>query len=371
MKKLPTLYHKSKSGAIYSWNVYSKGDTIFSDTGQVDGLRVPSSKVATPKNAGKVNATTAEEQAEKEALAMWQHKVSRKYSESIEDAKTLDFQPMLAKKFEDHKKKVSYPVSVQKKYNGVRGLGVAQDDGSVILSTRGARTWDSVPHINLELSKILKPGQVIDGEIYIKETKENGITFQKLMSLVKRAQPGTEQLEYHCYDLITDDAKPWSERQKDLEQLFANNPNLKHVKLVETHVANSEDAIYDLHSQFVANEFEGAMVRCPEAPYCFNYRTDKLLKVKAMQDAEFKVVSVHAGLGKFDKAAIFDLVTPEGREFKAIPKVDQETKEQMLRDADKYIGKMATVQFFSLSDLNVPIFPVLLGFRDEKDLDVN
>lgn len=370
MEKLPTLYHKSKSGAIYSWNVSCEGDTVFSDTGQIDGLRVPSSRVCTPKNTGKANATTAEEQAVKEMKAAWQHKVSRKYSETIEDAKVLDNQPMLAKKFEDHKKKISYPVSVQKKYNGVRGLGIAQDDGSVILSTRGARTWDSVPHINAELSKILKPGQVIDGEIYIKETMENGITFQKLMSLVKRIQPGTEQLEYHCYDFITDDAKPWVERQKDLEQLFTDNPNLKHVKLVETHTANSEDEIYDLHSRFVAYQFEGAMVRCHDAPYCFNYRTDKLLKVKAMEDKEFKVISVHAGLGKFDKSAIFDLITPEGREFKAIPKVNQEMKEEMLRNADKYIGRMATVQYFCLSDLNVPIFPVLLGFRDEKDLDV-
>ena len=368
MNKLSTLYHKGKAGKLYSWRVWTEGDTVFSEAGTDEGKKILSSRVCTPKNIGKANETTAEQQAVLEATAMWKHKVSRKYAETPEDAKELDFQPMLAKKFEDHKKKVSYPVSVQKKYNGVRGLGIAQENGSVILSTRGARTWDTVSHINEELSKILKPGEIIDGEIYVHPTEENGITFQNLMSLVKRKQPGTEKLEYHCYDFIQDDTQSWEERRKNLEQLFKNNPNLKYVKFVESYTANSEAEIYELHSKFLEENYEGAMVRCHDAPYLFSYRTDKLLKVKAFQDAEFEVIGVESGIGKFSKAAIFVLVTPEGKEFKAIPKVSHEEKEKMLINAKEYIGKFATIQYFSLSDSNVPVFPVLVGFRPEEDL---
>lgn len=367
----PELYHLGKNGALYSWKVWTEGDTIYSDTGQVNGKRVLSVKKATPKNTGKANATTASEQALKEARAMHKHKVTRKYSLTKEEAQSVDFGPMLAQSFEKRKNKIIYPVSVQRKYNGVRALCVIDENNKAILSSRGSKEWVTVEHINSELESVLKPGDVVDGEIYLHSTEENLITFQQLMSLVKKKQSGTEKLEYHIYDIASkeyDDSLEWSDRQKNLEEFFNQNKNLKYLKFVPTYQANSEEEVLSYEKQFVSEGFEGAMVRLNNAKYLFNYRSDGILKVKSFLDSEFLIIGVEPGIGKFSNCAIFILETIDNKKFKAVPKTTQLEKESMLKNSKDYIGKMATVKYFGFSDDGIPIFPVLLGFRPDEDL---
>ena len=369
----PKLYHLGKGGKkLYSVEIWAENNTVYSLAGTDEGKKILSNRVCTPKNVGRANATTAEEQAVIEATAAYNHKLSRKYSLTKEEAVEEDIQPMLAESFEKKKKKVVYPISIQRKYNGVRALCSVDENGKVTLSSRGAREWTTLSHIQDELSKVLKPGDILDGEIYLHQS-DSDITFQNLMSLVKRKQPGTENLEYHCYDFVAvqgDDSQIWLDRQKNLENFFKENSNLKYIKLAETYTANSEEEVYLIHNKFVEEGYEGAMARLNNSIYIFGHRSSELLKIKSFQDAEFKVKSVENGVGKFSLCAIFVLTTSEGKEFKAVPKATQLEKEEMLRNANDYIGKLATVKFFSLSDDNVPLFPVLLGFRPEQDLSI-
>ena len=106
--KLPTLYHLGKNKSLYSWNCWVEGPTIFSDTGQVNGQRITSSKEVTEKNVGRANATTLEQQAIKEAQAMHKHKLDRKYSLTPEAAKEEEIAPMLAQKYQERKNKNVY-----------------------------------------------------------------------------------------------------------------------------------------------------------------------------------------------------------------------------------------------------------------------
>lgn len=68
----PTLYHRGKAGGLYSWRVWTEGADILTEYGLVDGEKQIARKTATPKNVGRANATTAEEQAALEAKSMWQ-----------------------------------------------------------------------------------------------------------------------------------------------------------------------------------------------------------------------------------------------------------------------------------------------------------
>lgn len=77
--ELPPLYHQAKSGKIHVWRVWTEGDTIVTEHGQVDGEKLTARKRATPKNVGRSNETTAEEQARLEAKSMWQKKRDHKY----------------------------------------------------------------------------------------------------------------------------------------------------------------------------------------------------------------------------------------------------------------------------------------------------
>src|ERR1700721_2746793 len=118
--KFNKLYHKGINGMI-TWEVWSDGAQIFTQFGQVGGkLQTTPGKLCEAKNTGKSNATTAVQQAELEAKAMYEHKLKRSYAPTEALACVPRFKPMLAHKFQDHKHKISYPVFVQPKLDGFR-----------------------------------------------------------------------------------------------------------------------------------------------------------------------------------------------------------------------------------------------------------
>jgi hypothetical protein len=77
--ELKPLFRKSSTGAILRWTIWTEGAEIVIEHGQLDGRMQISRRACTPKNVGKANETSAETQAEAEALAEWTHKVERKY----------------------------------------------------------------------------------------------------------------------------------------------------------------------------------------------------------------------------------------------------------------------------------------------------
>lgn len=119
-KTLPTLYSRTSTGAIQRWTIQADGDAYRTVHGQVDGkLQTTEWMICFPKNEGKANATTAEEQALKEAEAIWRKKKETGYFENIDDIDIEIFtEPMLADPFEKRQKTIKYPVSSQPKLDG-------------------------------------------------------------------------------------------------------------------------------------------------------------------------------------------------------------------------------------------------------------
>ena len=103
MTTLPILYHKGKNGELRQWRCWSDGATLFTEHGTVNGVLQTSSKVCTPKNVGKKNHTSAEEQANSEAQSLYTFKLERKYSLTKEEAQLPSLLPMLAHKYDEKK----------------------------------------------------------------------------------------------------------------------------------------------------------------------------------------------------------------------------------------------------------------------------
>ena len=79
---LPPLYKKSVGSAILIWQIAVVDAIILTTHGQVGGAqRVSQDTVTQGKNSGKANATTPEQQAEKEAQARWTKQKKRGYVE--------------------------------------------------------------------------------------------------------------------------------------------------------------------------------------------------------------------------------------------------------------------------------------------------
>jgi ATP-dependent DNA ligase len=363
---LPLLYHRGKSGTLYQWRVWTENAEIFSEYGQVNGIKQLASKMAEPKNVGRSNATTAEEQALLEATAMWKFRVDRDYALTEDRAKEGVLLPMLALKYQDHKKKIIFPVDGQPKLDGVRAL-TRWNNGHVELVSRQGKVYENLTHITNELETCLPSNTVLDGEVYL-----HGMGFQKIISLVKKFRSETTQLEYHSYDMPEvdgNDSLTWEERRKSHFTFFAEN-EYQYIKYVPYTTLRDDAHLHLIHDQFVQEGYEGLIVRLHSGIYEYGYRSHSLLKEKSFDDGEYQVIGHSFGIGRFADCVIWRCVDSKGREFNVVPRGTLVDKRDWLVNAKSYYGKYLTVRYFGLSDDGIPRFPVGWGFRDSKDITI-
>jgi hypothetical protein len=377
--QFPTLYHKGSDGSTRQWRVWTDGAKICREHGIIGGQMQLSIEIAEPKNVGRANATTAEQQAVMEAQALWTHKVERKYRQDINDAQETIFLPMLAKKYEPkkHNKKLQWPVDVQPKLDGVRCIAYWDEDGTVKLMSRQGKEYSVPAHINKQLALFLPKDAITDGELYI-----HGVPLQTLNKYIKKLRPETAKVEYHIYDVPQwngVDDQPWSERGKwlqELRQLLPFNAATK-IHIVETGQAFDEPHVVQWQKSFILVGYEGAIIRNPTGVYKWGLqRSDDLLKVKTFQDAEFTVVGheVETKTGTDSdgdysyNCVVWVCETADGKRFNCRPKGSLQMRQEMLAQAAQYVGKKLTVRFFDLTEDGIPRFPVGVAFRLDEDL---
>ena len=370
--ELSILYQKTGSGSINYWRVFTNCDTVHSEWGQV-GTTSPQreSYVARPTNVGRKNERDGVAQAEFEAKALWKKKKRVKYFESIEDAQTkLNLKPMLAKEYKERLAmgKVVFPVMVQPKLNGYRAF-VYKRNGQVLVQSRGGKFY-GMQHIIDEISHTLMMMDdlqlILDGELY-----HHGMSLQKTSSLVKRPRyPGSEQIQMHVYDTTSatepGDGLEWGERFCNLENIDqALLSRLQYFVKVDSVLANSPHEVDMLHKAFVADGYEGAIIRTMDHRYRFGYRSPGLLKRKDMEDKEFIIVGWTVGK---DDVPMWVVKLENGRELPVRPLGTEEERAEMLQDADNQIGKLLKVRFQDRTDDGVPTMARGIEIRDEADL---
>jgi len=364
--KLPTLYHKTKTGKIIEWEVWTENDRIITRYGEEGGKKQTTSKRAEPKNVGKSNETTGAQQAEKEAEAMHKKRLDRKYSLTKEEAEKPVFLPMLANSFEDKKHKVKYPVDVQPKFDGNRCFAFWKGNKVVLMSREGL--FFNIPHIQEEISQHLPKRFVLDGEIYI-----HGMPLQNINKLIKKHREGpegSEQLKFYCYDgfTLSKTKEPWTWTRR----LWELNLVLQHMKdpviPVDVALANSEKEVRDLEKAWAEKGYEGAIVRLHDGVYELGHRSSNLLKVKTFVDDEFKIVGHTYGSGRAEKAVVWTCEQEEGKRFNVVPATTIEEREKMGKNPKKYYGKWLTVKYQKRTEDNMPFLPVGKGFRLKADL---
>ena len=359
--KLPPLYHKSKNGQLRSWSVSVKGDTLYFEAGLVDGQKVITNRVAKPKNIGRANETTAEQQAIFEAKSAWENKLARKYSEKPEDAQKDLLLPMLAHTFSE--KKVKYPCLAQPKLDGVRCLAFWDDD-KVKLISRAGKEWLATNHVNKALEAILPKDAMFDGELYT-----HGYSCQTITSYVKKECEETQNIEFWVYDMpivAGDDSLDFVDRYRELNKLLADCVKplvLVHTMPIGNPVTKAATAMAHLEKGF-----EGSIIRNHDGKYLWGYRSYDLLKVKEFQDAEFEVVGWKEGVGTNVGCCTFLLKNDVSEAtFEAAMKAPLEERRRYWDERENYMGKMLKVKFFDRTDAGIPRFPIGLMFRPEED----
>lgn len=315
-----------------------------------------------PKNIGKKNETSSEEQAVAEMHALLIKKLDKDYSNTIEEAKEdLVILPMLANEYSKHSKKIKWGVDkvfVQPKLDGMRCL----KQGSELIS-RQNKEITTMNHISSQLPHI---ADIIDGELYL-----HGEGFQTNMQYIKKYRKGlSERISFHVYDLVLPDLN-FEDRYLLLKSILDQEIS-NHIKLVDTYEIKSEEELKKYHDMFISEGYEGTMVRISKSGYKISGRSSELLKYKDFDDQDIIVKDIIPCKNETDWGeVIFDWPGAKGHRagdniLGSSTRMSHEQRKEILLNKKNYIGKKAELRFFGLSDTGVPRFPVVVGFRLDK-----
>lgn len=401
-----TLYALNKDGSFQEWKVFVMGDTISVEFGKLGGKIQTKRTVAKPKNIGRANETTAEQQARSEAQSKWEKQFRLGYRESTEELTSVESEsPMLAHDYLKRGKAIQYPAFYQPKLDGLRCLVTFDSEGAPVFNSRGNKTYPIEGAIVDQVKELHgRTGfKYLDGEMYL-----HGLSLQKISSLAKKWRthdqinaeiekdyqgdvkrrdkaiaagektykntdkqdvsvdvvpvPDTMRyggyesadLEFHIFDIPSD--KIWYSATEDCRYNDLNVVNENHgskIFVVEGGIVFSEAGAKELVAQYMVEGYEGLMLRNFSGRYEFGQRSSDLQKWKEFQTIEAKVLSV-----TLDKngEGVLNCVLQSGVTFSCKMKGTHAYRsyESMLN----LVGHFITISFQAYTDDGAPQFPV-------------
>jgi DNA ligase 1 len=374
MQKYDTLYARTNTGAVQVWWMERDGAKYRSCYGQKDGAITEADWIiAEPKNVGKKNATTSEEQAEAEVKAKYKKQLkSEGYHKSEKDIdKQSYFQVMLAKNYGDYKDEIDWSkgVGVQIKYNG--GRIVATKDG---LFTRKGERYRCLSHIEEGLQPFFRkfPQAVLDGEGFNYDRREK---LNEIMQLLRKTvhftpedlKKSKELIRFYLYDGFGfEEGDLWAHptdcylrRKQVIDWRFGLHYGKGVVAHVPTWVIHSEKELEELYQTFLADKQEGAILRILGEPY-ENKRSKNLLKYKPVDDAEYRVIAVNEGKIK-GQCETVTCQRIDGKQFldgtdtfEASFKGSHPEAKAFLKDHASVLNKVVTIYFNGFTGFGKP-----------------
>lgn len=380
-KKFPTLYTKIKRGTVlkdHYWDIevnendegYGYIKVVHGDVGGEPSI--PAIEIIKKgKNEGKINETSAYEQAFNEAKSKFAKRFKRNASLDPEVIKKLglsesdlytNFYPMLALKYD--KKYLKLPAAISPKLDGIRA--VTMQDDEPYFPEMYSREMKSIPgyhEIREELNEMYKgcgdlSGCYIDGEIY-----SHNIPFEQISGLSRKKEITEEdikkmnEMEYHIFDIYCPDNPEmgFKDRYSVLKSAFSSG-TFKHLKLVPTFVLKSEDEISGYLDRFVNAKYEGAIVRNMDSVYKVDGRSNDLLKIKKSDKEFVEITDISKGKEVNKPNIVFSVKNSYGLEFSINANSTEEYRNSILENKESYIGKQLLIKFDSVTKTGKPRF---------------
>jgi ATP-dependent DNA ligase len=260
--------------------------------------------------------------------------------------------------------KIRFPADLQIKYDGLRALSY-WDSGEVRFLSRSGKYFD-LPHLRKILEEFLPQGHILDGELY-----HHGTHLQTINSWVKRRQRETLKLSYRTYDCpeYFGETGPWRERRVQLEAVMAKCPDPKTITLVKSVTVNSLTEAYEIvENKFMVGGYEGGILRLHSGYYNYSKRSNDLLKLKLFDEEDFEIIGFKGGEKgtREENAVIWRCKTEAGKEFDVRPTGTYAEREEIFKQAKKYLGKMYSVKFKGYTIEGKPFIPVGLAFKEDR-----
>ena len=379
-KDFPILYKKTSKGGTQFWSIKvsecseRERGVITTQYGLLgtDSPQVTHDIITTGKNVGKSNVTTPYQQACSEAQSRWEKKLNSGDVMSPEGAQSGEVDaiveggvlPMLAQTMEKAGKKLVYPLFVDFKYDGIRCIAIVKD-GSATLWSRTRKLITSCPHIVKELADKFQEG-IYDGELYNHEYKNN---FEHIVHLARQTTPAPDctDIQYHIYDWVTPDPFELRKQKLHLAHVEASEScyeGVEYLWLAKSVKCDDEAAVAAEYARAKADGYEGVMLRNAQGLYVHK-RSNDLVKMKEMQDAEFRIIAAQEGRGRLQgHVGSFLCETLTGDTFSCKLMGETGYLKTLWENEELWKGKQLTVQFQENTSYGIPRFPVGKCIRD-------
>lgn len=255
-----------------------------------------------------------------------------------------------------------------RKIDGVRN-SFYFNNNEVKSASRGGGNYDvATEHIRTN-PKVIQffqnhPNVILDGELFVM-----GKSLQQLSGEARR-EDGTHEflLEYWIYDIMED--LPFTDRLKHLQEYSVelnDIPEIHFVEQIPISGPDKEKQAWALHDAWVAEGWEGCVIRDASKPYKNGARGAQMIKFKNYKDSCFLIVGKEGGLREIEDM-VFIMQTKDGKQFKAKPFGDLKQKEEYWNNfEEKYKGKIGECKYFYYSDEGVPLQPNMKAVRYDLD----
>lgn len=282
--------------------------------------------------------------------------------------------PMLAHIYEPHR--VTYPVYVQPKLNGIRAL---YQNGHFQSRDQLPFPNGLLDHLAKPLLEVFSPDAILDGELYV-----HGWPLQRINAAVTpvRLQPteDTVKVQYHIFDRAEYSLPFWN-RYVSITS-FLTERLMGKVEMVSTSLVNNQAEADKTYAMCVDMGYEGQMYRLGDCPYTTpkqpndcstafgrrgrlrflsdqDNRTWHLLKRKDWQDDEFICVDMAEGEGKLQGTlgAVICQTKSNNRFSVGSGLSDSERQHYW---SNPPIGRLVKVKYLCLSDAGIPLNPTIL-----------
>lgn len=292
-----------------------------------------------------------------------------------------EFRCMLANKYFEHPDKVEGKhFYLTEKLDGIRCLAVCKEN-DIKLFTRQGQPIEGLVLVELRLTYLRqRVGKdfVLDGELLVEDRDRIPSKEQyKQTTMIVRKDGMKIGISYNVFDILDIDAfetrcceTPYYLRRQKLDTycaMFSRGVDTIKPLPILYHGSDTNKIMEHLNIQRSVDH-EGVMINLADEPYQFT-RTNALLKVKVMQDCDLEITGVQEGTGKFAGTLGALVCDYKGNPVGVGSGITDEMRRMIWAEPDKYIGRVATIQYFEETndaDGKLSIrFPVFKELREE------
>lgn len=261
--------------------------------------------------------------------------------------------------------KLKYPVIVEPKLDGVRCLAHLDED-KISFYSRDLKPFVNFEELEQDLIKnFLWAGEVVlDGEVVAKSGK-----FDDTISRA-RSHRGVNthiEYEYHIFDILHGRFDTLYMRKEYLG-MFESSIYFKIAPFV---AVDTEQELLDCHKAYCDAGYEGTMIKNPYAIY-HHGRNQDWKKLKPFHTADLTITNITEGKGKAsgmmgrievqgfigDSDDVY-VKTEVGTGF------SDELRKDMFDNKNKYLGKVAEIQYQEITKDNSLRFPSFKRMRTD------